>query len=180
MLVLTYFLMGLLGLIGTFLIFIVLLQRGRGGGLAGALGGMGGQSAFGTKAGDMFTRITVVLAIIWIVLCAALIPMSRMVSSRLYTGGRSAGIQEAPATKPGDGEKPPADDNPLTSPVKGETEATDTEAPVEKTDAAEKAAEKSEAAKEPESKPETKTDEAKPEDAKPEEAKPEEKKTDEK
>ena len=25
-------------------------------GLAGALGGMGGQSAFGTKAGDLFTK----------------------------------------------------------------------------------------------------------------------------
>ena len=38
-----------------FLILLVLIQRGRGGGLAGALGGMGGQSAFGTKAGDLFT-----------------------------------------------------------------------------------------------------------------------------
>ena len=47
----------------------MLVQRGRGGGLAGALGGMGGQSAFGTKAGDMFTRITVGVAAFWIVLC---------------------------------------------------------------------------------------------------------------
>lgn len=53
------------------LIVLVLLQRGRGGGLAGALGGMGGQSAFGTKAGDMFTRITIYLAAAWICLCAA-------------------------------------------------------------------------------------------------------------
>jgi len=52
-----------------FLILLVLVQRGRGGGLAGALGGMGGQSAFGTKAGDMFTRITVGVAAFWIVLC---------------------------------------------------------------------------------------------------------------
>jgi preprotein translocase subunit SecG len=52
-----------------FLILLVLVQRGRGGGLAGALGGMGGQSAFGTKAGDMFTRITVGVAGFWIVLC---------------------------------------------------------------------------------------------------------------
>ena len=52
-----------------FLILLVLIQRGRGGGLAGALGGMGGQSAFGTKAGDMFTRITVGVAAFWIVLC---------------------------------------------------------------------------------------------------------------
>ena len=52
-----------------FLIALVLIQRGRGGGLAGAFGGMGGQSAFGTKAGDVFTRITVVVAACWILLC---------------------------------------------------------------------------------------------------------------
>ncbi|MBL7044090.1 MAG: preprotein translocase subunit SecG [Pirellulaceae bacterium] len=52
-----------------FLILLVLVQRGRGGGLTGALGGMGGQSAFGTKAGDVFTKITVVTAAIWIILC---------------------------------------------------------------------------------------------------------------
>lgn len=51
------------------LILLVLVQRGRGGGLSGALGGMGGQSAFGTKAGDLFTRITVVVATVWIALC---------------------------------------------------------------------------------------------------------------
>jgi len=52
-----------------FLILLVLIQRGRGGGLAGALGGMGGQSAFGTKAGDLFTKITIGVATFWILLC---------------------------------------------------------------------------------------------------------------
>ena len=52
-----------------FLIVLVLIQRGKGGGLAGALGGMGGQSAFGTKAGDLFTRITIGVAAFWIILC---------------------------------------------------------------------------------------------------------------
>lgn len=61
----------LLVLTSVFLILLVLVQRGRGGGLAGALGGMGGQSAFGTKAGDLFTRITIVVAAIWILLCIA-------------------------------------------------------------------------------------------------------------
>ena len=51
-----------------FLIFIVLLQRGRGGGLAGAFGATGGQSAFGTKAGDVFTRITIGVAVVWVAL----------------------------------------------------------------------------------------------------------------
>ena len=51
-----------------FLILIVLLQRGRGGGLAGAFGGAGGSSALGTRAGDVFTKITVGLAVVWILL----------------------------------------------------------------------------------------------------------------
>jgi preprotein translocase subunit SecG len=55
-------------LVSVFLILLVLVQRGRGGGLTGALGGMGGQSAFGTKAGDTFTRITIGAATVWIVL----------------------------------------------------------------------------------------------------------------
>ena len=52
-----------------FMILLVLVQRGRGGGLTGALGGMGGQSAFGAKAGDVFTKITVGSAVVWICLC---------------------------------------------------------------------------------------------------------------
>jgi preprotein translocase subunit SecG len=60
----------MLSIVSVFLILLVLVQRGRGGGLAGALGGAGGQSAFGAKAGDVFTRITVVAAGVWIVLCA--------------------------------------------------------------------------------------------------------------
>jgi preprotein translocase subunit SecG len=56
-------------IVALFLILLVLIQRGKGGGLAGALGGMGGQSAFGTKAGDLFTKVTIVAATVWIVLC---------------------------------------------------------------------------------------------------------------
>lgn len=56
--------------VSLFLILLILVQRGRGGGLTGALGGPGGQSAFGTKAGDLFTRITSFVAIGWIALCA--------------------------------------------------------------------------------------------------------------
>ena len=54
--------------IALFLILLVLIQRGRGGGLAGAFGGAGGQSAFGSKAGDAFTRFTIYLAAVWILL----------------------------------------------------------------------------------------------------------------
>lgn len=56
--------------VSLFLILLILVQRGRGGGLTGALGGPGGQSAFGTKAGDLFTRITSFVALGWITLCA--------------------------------------------------------------------------------------------------------------
>lgn len=59
----------LLSVLAIFLILLVLVQRGRGGGLAGALGGMGGSSAFGAKAGDVFTRITIVVVAIWIFIC---------------------------------------------------------------------------------------------------------------
>lgn len=59
----------LLTITSLFLMLIVLLQRGRGGGLTGALGGLGGSSAFGAKAGDMFTRITIGVATAWILLC---------------------------------------------------------------------------------------------------------------
>ncbi|XZE44687.1 preprotein translocase subunit SecG [Pirellulaceae bacterium SH467] len=60
----------LLFLLSVFIILIILLQRGRGGGLTGALGGAGGSSAFGVKAGDIFTRITAVSVLLWICLCA--------------------------------------------------------------------------------------------------------------
>ena len=57
----------LLVLISTILLmFIVLIQRGKGGGLVGALGGAGGSSAFGSRAGDQFTKITLYLAAFWL------------------------------------------------------------------------------------------------------------------
>ena len=54
--------------IGLFLILLILIQRGKGGGLIGALGGTGGASPFGSRAGDQFTRLTIYVAILWLVL----------------------------------------------------------------------------------------------------------------
>ncbi len=83
-----------------FLIALVLIQRGRGGGLAGAFGGAGGQSAFGTKAGDVFTKITVVVAACWILLCILAINMlGRSESLFNPTLGGSAG-QAVPSRTP--------------------------------------------------------------------------------
>jgi preprotein translocase subunit SecG len=55
-------------ILGIFLILLVLIQRGKGGGLSGAFGGVGGSSAFGSRAGDLFTRITLGVFAAWIVL----------------------------------------------------------------------------------------------------------------
>ena len=55
-------------LIGLFMILLVLIQRGKGGGLIGALGGTGGSSPFGSRAGDQFTRLTIYVACIWLLL----------------------------------------------------------------------------------------------------------------
>jgi preprotein translocase subunit SecG len=55
-------------ILSLFLILLVLIQRGKGGGLAGAFGGVGGSSAFGSRAGDLFTKITIGVATGWIIL----------------------------------------------------------------------------------------------------------------
>lgn len=55
-------------LLSLFLILLVLIQRGKGGGLIGALGGTGGSSPFGSRAGDQFTRITIYVALVWLLL----------------------------------------------------------------------------------------------------------------
>jgi preprotein translocase subunit SecG len=116
-----YVTMFLLMTVGLLLIFIILLQRGRGGGLAGALGGMGGQSAFGTKAGDVFTRITVVLAIIWVVLAAGNVYALRGFGGPKFKGGSSA-IPTAPEMESKDGDKEPADTEPSFPPAPAQDE----------------------------------------------------------
>src|SRR6266498_4108958 len=65
---LAVFLNFVLFFLGLFLILLVLIQRGKGGGLVGALSGVGGSSPFGSRAGDAFTRLTVYVASIWLLL----------------------------------------------------------------------------------------------------------------
>jgi preprotein translocase subunit SecG len=86
--------MVLLFLTSLFLILLVLVQRGRGGGLAGAFGGLGGQSAFGTKAGDLFTRITIGVAAFWIILCAASVKLLSEGSRSVIDLGSSSSTAE--------------------------------------------------------------------------------------
>jgi preprotein translocase subunit SecG len=62
-------------ILSIFLILLVLIQRGKGGGLAGAFGGVGGSSAFGSRAGDTFTRVTVIVAAVWVLLIMIMVKM---------------------------------------------------------------------------------------------------------
>lgn len=90
MAILTAILNTLMVLICLFLICLILIQRGKGGGLAGAFGGVGGSSAFGTKAGDIFTRVTVVVASVWIVVSLFLVV--------LYNQGRDSAWVDDPSS----------------------------------------------------------------------------------
>jgi preprotein translocase subunit SecG len=80
-------------LVGLFLILLVLIQKGKGGGLAGAFGGSGGSSAFGSRAGDTFTRITVYVAAVWFLLIMIEV---KLVQPTTAGPGPNAGVQ-APA-----------------------------------------------------------------------------------
>jgi preprotein translocase subunit SecG len=76
---------------------------------------MGGTSAFGAKAGDIFTRITVVAAAIWIVLCIAatkITPSSAGGRLDVDAGGPASSAPLLPGTdqeKEGDTNSAPAD-----------------------------------------------------------------------
>ena len=124
--------MTLLMFSGLFLIGLILLQRGRGGGLAGAFGGMGGQSAFGTKAGDVFTRITIGVAITWILLCGSnVIALHRAGEKVDPSGFKKEGDGKASADL--DLKKaPPKTDGAESEPVKDNVPATQVTNPDEK------------------------------------------------
>ena len=61
------FLITLFIIVCVLLIIVVLLQKGRGGGLGAAFGGIG-SSAFGTRVGDVFTWVTIVLTAAFLLL----------------------------------------------------------------------------------------------------------------
>ncbi|WP_261350801.1 preprotein translocase subunit SecG [Paludisphaera rhizosphaerae] len=115
----------LIVLLSLFLICLVLIQRGKGGGLAGAFGGAGGSSAFGTKAGDTFTRITIVAASIWILMTMLLVVLTARQQ------GASTLFDEAPTSRTRD-LTPKSDAPAAPTPVGGEAtpSAEPTPAPV--------------------------------------------------
>lgn len=131
----------ILSILAIFLILLVLVQRGRGGGLAGALGGMGGSSAFGAKAGDVFTRITIITASIWIAISILVFfwakhrgdPLgradgpSRPASGPLDTTQPKSDGTSATTTAPAaTTDAPPATDTPLEEAAKDTAEANST------------------------------------------------------
>ena len=101
--------------LGVFLMIVILLQRGRGGGLAGAFGGLGGQSAFGTKAGDVFTKITVVIAVLWVLVSGS----SGFLLRRVGEGTRAQELPTVEAGMRSAEEDPESETTEL--PVRGET-----------------------------------------------------------
>lgn len=109
-----YILGALLLFISVMMILLILIQRGRGGGLAGAFGGMGGQSALGVRAGDVFTKITVVVAVSWVLLAGVLGISMRSAANAELTGegiqGEELFAPEDPAAgdEAGEGGEAPA------------------------------------------------------------------------
>jgi preprotein translocase subunit SecG len=94
-------------LLGIFMIGLILLQRGKGGGLSGAFGGIGGSSAFGSRAGDAFTRLTIYVATIWILLIMIEI---RLVQPDINAAERPVAIDTTTPITP---KKPAEDDKEL-------------------------------------------------------------------
>ena len=123
MLYLAYALLTLHMFVGIFLIGLILLQRGRGGGLAGAFGGMGGQSAFGTKAGDIFTRITIVVAVIWILLaCICILVVNAANKGRFKPGAADTVIKASPDDKDPEGGAADGDAKAIVPPIPDKAE----------------------------------------------------------
>jgi preprotein translocase subunit SecG len=134
----------LLSVIGIFLILLILVQRGRGGGLAGALGGMGGSSAFGAKAGDIFTRITIGVAAVWIITCIAAATMGPSSSGNRIGGDDPAAVEGPKLDQPAQSEEKagePASENESTGEAASAAGDAESEAPAESKPAADAEAE---------------------------------------
>ncbi|MBV8487083.1 MAG: preprotein translocase subunit SecG [Planctomycetaceae bacterium] len=122
-------------LVSLFLICLVLIQRGKGGGLAGAFGGVGGSSAFGTKAGDTFTRITVITAAVWILLLMLLVIITNRRPTSAWGADTPSSVSKEAGSSRGKGKAT----GKATEPASGSTSAAASPRPVETPASPEKA-----------------------------------------
>jgi preprotein translocase subunit SecG len=110
-----------------FMVCIILIQRGKGGGLAGAFGGVGGSSAFGTKAGDVFTKITIGVAIGWMLAAMLLVVLTNRRNTSAWNDAPTSLTKDlAPSSAPsrtkspvpdkGAGDLPPPPPTPVPGP----------------------------------------------------------------
>jgi preprotein translocase subunit SecG len=117
------FLSGLLNVLlvicSIFMICLVLIQRGRGGGLAGAFGGAGGSSAFGTKAGDVFTRVTIITAGVWFLLAMILVFINNQGQSSAFDIPGAGGSSRSVPITPSGTDKKAKGTTPLPAPASG-------------------------------------------------------------
>lgn len=110
MAILTGILNSLVILSSIFMVCLILIQRGKGGGLAGAFGGQGGSSAFGTKAGDVFTRVTMITAVVWMLMLMILVVLYNRGGNSAWGGDTVPAkvAKEVPVTPGGGASKSPA------------------------------------------------------------------------
>ena len=85
-------------IVSVLLVILVLIQKGRGGGLASAFGGAGGQSAFGSKTGDTFTKITIGFVAVFLVLAVVVSKYYKSESTIQEATTESSFQSEAPLT----------------------------------------------------------------------------------
>jgi preprotein translocase subunit SecG len=98
--ILTTVLTGLLWLTCLLIIVLVLLQTGKGGSLAGVFGGGGGaESLLGTRATSFLVKATVVLCLLFLVLCLTLNRL-RVPDRGRYAAPAASEAGEKPAEKP--------------------------------------------------------------------------------
>lgn len=111
-------------LVTVLLIIVVLLQKGRGGGLSAAFGGGGGGSAFGTKTGDVFTWVTIVLTALFLLLAITVTLVFRPTNAAAPVAPEAPqqlpaspmGRPAAATTLPSATETAPAEAHPATAP----------------------------------------------------------------
>ncbi|MEW6681041.1 MAG: preprotein translocase subunit SecG [bacterium] len=88
-------------LIAFLLIFLILLQTGRGGGIAAAFGGATVENIFGSTRGNVLTRVTAILAILFMIFSIILVRMgpSSLIKSKGAPKGERPAVAQ-PTTPP--------------------------------------------------------------------------------